>query len=78
MTQKKDSAYAEGIGSIPSSMQGCTAILTKLDFDMQEHRTDEDRKCLSITLCILRDFDEAKALNFENPDFPGLMNERPG
>jgi len=52
----------------------CAAILTKLDFDLQEYKAEEDHKCIDITLCILRDFEEAKALNFENPHFPGLMN----
>jgi hypothetical protein len=43
----------------------CAAILTKLEFGFQEHRQEEDHKCIDITLCILRDFDEAKALNFQ-------------
>lgn len=44
----------------------CAAILTKLDFNI-EHRQDEDHKCVDITLCILRDFENAKALGFQLP-----------
>jgi len=41
----------------------CAAILTKLEMNI-EHRLKEDHKCIDITLCILRDYEAAKAKNW--------------
>ena len=40
------------------------AISTKLEFGMESHREDEDRKCIDIMLCIIRDYEQAKAARF--------------
>ena len=42
----------------------CAAILTKLECDV-EYRLEDDHKCIDIALCILRDFEAAKANGFE-------------
>jgi hypothetical protein len=42
----------------------CAAIVTKLITGCADHRADEDRKCIDITLCILRDYKVAKQNNF--------------
>lgn len=39
----------------------CASISTKMPFT---ELNDDDRKCIDITLCILRDFAEAKSLKF--------------
>ena len=42
----------------------CVAIQVKLEHGMESHRADEDHKCIDITLCVLRDFENAKLKNF--------------
>lgn len=42
----------------------CVAIGIKAKYGMTAHREDEDRKCIDITLSILRDLEEAKLKNF--------------
>lgn len=42
----------------------CAAIVTKLEHGFT-HDADSDRKCIDITLCILRDFEAAKIKGFE-------------
>lgn len=42
----------------------CAAILTKLECNI-EYRLEDDHKSIDITLCILRDYEAAKARGFE-------------
>ena len=42
----------------------CVAIQIKFEHNCQDHRSDEDRRCIDITLCVLRDFESAKLKNF--------------
>lgn len=44
----------------------CAAILVKLERNIQ-HREEDDHKCIDITLCILRDFENTKTLGFQLP-----------
>jgi hypothetical protein len=45
----------------------CAAIASKLECGVV-YQPEDDRKCIDITLCILRDFEEAKAKGFERAD----------
>ena len=40
------------------------AIYAKLSNGIDDFRADDDRKCVDITLCILRDFEVAKSKGF--------------
>ena len=41
------------------------AIHAKLSVGIGDYRAEDDRKCVDITLCILRDFEEAKSKGFD-------------
>lgn len=43
---------------------GCTAVFVKLSNNI-EHRLKDDHKIVDNTLCVLRDFEIAKSVNFE-------------
>lgn len=45
------------------------AIVAKLKYGVESHRAEEDRKCMSIMLCILRDYEVARKIDFWKPDY---------
>lgn len=60
------SCQANWVDQLLYAEQRCNTVLLKVKHQNKE-KPEDDRKVIDITLCILRDFAEAKSLNFIQP-----------